>query len=438
MNMGFTEILLLTYGLTVILIFILKPRQGLLLFFSTKFTVDIFWDQPIVAGFNILKIMGVVFPLLCIVYFFIHSPPNISQRFSKLLAGIFMVNIMAACWGYLNSTFIFFPLPHNPITIQKIIDWNFRFFNMASAFLIIPLIFKDRYDRIVFLRSFLISTIVPALISCYQISQVSIDRMLSGLTEPYSVSLFDRINAAYHDAGTLSTVIFTALILSVALFFLEKSKSIKVWMAVYSILCSMILYFTFSRTFWISITLFLLIFFWMLKRYRSMSLVAITAVIIIAAVPLTLKRFEREIFMLNNPEQVTRQNELQKIGSGRIWLWNDARKHYLDLDLISKLIGSGGAFGSHNQYIAWLLRTGLLGLVMWSLFLYYVGIFLWRGYKNQIPENRILAVFSFVLFCTITGLTNMATQPWDNVTFTYFFWGLMALQIQAGTLNENQ
>ncbi|KAB2878366.1 hypothetical protein F9K33_13375 [bacterium] len=164
-----------------------------------------------------------------------------------------------------------------------------------------------------------------------------------------------------------------------------------------------------------------------------MSIIITITVLIFTQVPLTQKRFERELVWIENTDKMTNSNEIKRLGAGRMWLWNDARKHYLKMDVVSKIIGSGGSFGSHNQYIAWLLRNGVIGLTVWLFFLYKMGYFLW--FKSKENRADLTLTFVFVMFWVVTGIMNVFMQPWDNTTFSYFFWasvGLVVLESKTG------
>lgn len=428
------QILVLLYLIALIILMLIEPRWALLFFFSTKFTIDLFWDYTVIEGFNILKITGVLFPLGCLAYYFMKRPPVSRHPFWKVLLTLFSLNVAASLWGVINSQFDILPLPHTPLTIKHVLDWNFRFLNMAGAVLIVPYILKNPKDHIAFFRAFLISTIVPCLISWIQLGSTSINLMITNIGEPYSVSLFQRLNASYHDPGTLAMVMFTAITVSIFLLLSEPSKLLRVMYKIYTVLCSVVLYFTFSRTLWIGITLFLILFFFIQKEYKVLFATVAIALLILTLIPLTQKRFERELSWIENGESMPHRKELEKLGTGRIWLWDDARKHYLKLDIVSEILGSGGSFGSHNQYIAWLLRNGIIGLTVWLLFLYKVGKFTWLRIQEE--KNNRISVFVFVLFWIVTCMMNVFMQPWDNITFSYFFWGSIGLFLFQNDLTQ--
>ncbi|MBL7961734.1 hypothetical protein JNL27_15990, partial [bacterium] len=262
------QIIALLYLSILIILSVKNPRWALLFFFSTKFAVDIFWNYPVVDGLNILKITGALFPLFCGLYILIKRPTVIQHPFFKPLIVLFALNCVATSWGFLNSHFMFLPQPHSPLTFKHIIDWNLRFLNLASAVLVVPFILNESKDKVIFLRAFLVSTIIPCFISWYQLSSTSLRHMFASVSEPYSVSLFQRLNATYHDPGTLAIVMFTAVVISALLLFIEKSNTLKALYLLYAILCSIILYFTFSRTLWICVTSFLMLFFLNQKKYK--------------------------------------------------------------------------------------------------------------------------------------------------------------------------
>ena len=181
-----------------------------------------------------------------------------------------------------------------------------------------------------------------------------------------------------------------------------------------------------SRGAWISLIFFCFILLLHLPTIKSKS-VAAMALLLLLINPVIWERFNKETKYLTNKFVTDKPTiDVTKLGSGRIWLWNDAIRHYTKLDLVSQLIGSGGYYGSHNQYIAWLLRNGILGLFMWLLFLYLM-------YRKILTMNKPSRSLATALFLCICCVANMFSQPWDNFNISFIFWFLIGFNIIVST-----
>ncbi len=426
---------LLFYPIAIIALYAYDPRRAFLIFFATKFTMDMFWSEAVVGHVTVLQVMGVVFPLLCLLFYFQNRPSLKDHALMMPIVAVTAMNIIASLWGYFNSRYEFFYLPASPLTFLKIADWNLRFTAQIAAVLIIPIVFKTAEDRALVFKAFLFSTIAPCLIGLFQVTEISMAQLILNVDHSYSASLFKRVQGFYHDAGTLSLVMFTAVILSAFLYFSESSRLFRLVYGVYFWMCNIVLYFTFTRTLWLGTAAFLILFLLVKKRYSLAAgwiagIVALTAI-----VPMTAKRFEHELVFFSNYQFLTEHpDELKKLGGGRVWLWDDARKHYLRLDPVSKLVGSGGSYGSHNQYIAWLLKNGLIGFIFFLFFLYKVILQL-----KPRPENDVFREpwihFSLALFAVTVFLINLFSQPWDNTTFSIFFWSSIGIAVSLNNKN---
>ncbi len=419
--------LLLLYVASLIFLLLHNARYGIIMFFGTKFTIDLFWNYDLFQNINVLKLLGLIFPLFCLWYYIRFRPRLTPGLIPILILVIFILNLVSGLWGFVVNAYAIYPVPHTPVSVHNLLDWNLRFFNFAGAILITPTILNQPDDLKLLFRSVLISTLIPATIGIFQLIQLPYDRLFEVGSEPYSAQLFHRITAAYHDPVTFAIAMFVALMICTFLLYTESSKELRALYVGYAITCSILLYFTFSRTFWIGFTIFMLLFLLIRRQYRLMVCCVVVLLAFILFLPTTQKRFEREISFLKDPRQYERMDEFQKIGSGRLWLWNDARKHFLKLDVVSMIIGSGRSFGSHNQYIAWILRNGIIGLLVWTFFLYNIALLLWSSYRDGLPQEKPERQFSLLLFMITIVFINMAAQPWDNMTYSCFFWTVIGI-----------
>lgn len=413
--------LIFLYPLLLVFLFFWKPRTAILFFFATKLTIDLFWSISINGSVSVLQIVAVLFPILGFYYFAKHPTVVYEHAYLKWIILLIGINIVSAIWGLINSHFHFFSMPASPQTLTTVLNWFFRFLCQITSFLLVPLLLKD--VRII-LKITLISTIVPVVIAFVQLTNDHWVKFTNALSHSYAAKHFVRLDGGYHDAGTLALVVFIASLISVFLLLYEQNRYFKILYGIYFVLACILLYFTFTRAFWIGIAGFLLIFFTLERKFLAIGIL-IVVLSVISVLPLTYKRFENELAVLNFttfPSVPIQQ--IKKLGAGRIGLWNVAIEHYSNLDFVSKVIGSGGQYGSHNQFIAWVLRNGLVGLVFFTGILYKIFALV-KNQRSTSEKNLILS-----LFITVALIINCFSQPLDNVTFGIFLCGLIGVQLK--------
>jgi hypothetical protein len=112
------------------------------------------------------------------------------------------------------------------------------------------------------------------------------------------------------------------------------------------------------------------------------------------------------------------------LGSGRIARWQRLINIFIqEYSLSQKLFGSSYNFGAHNQYIAYLMQIGMLGLLIFSLIIarfYKKLFFMFNKYKY--PEY--FAGISLVSVYVVYGLTG---HPFDYTTLLWYLMFLLSL-----------
>ena len=91
-----------------------------------------------------------------------------------------------------------------------------------------------------------------------------------------------------------------------------------------------------------------------------------------------------------------------------------------EYNAFQKLFGTGRSFGAHNQYIAFLLQLGLLGLTLFLVIMarfYSRSWYLYRRYRHP-------ALYMAMVVLTTFMVASMAGAPFY---YTTFLWYLMIL-----------
>lgn len=420
------DIILLSIPIVILIYFIYYPRNALSIFFLLKFTIDLLWNYSL-FGFSItpLHIWGILFLLLCIIYYFQNKPSFLKHPLTHTILILLLLNIISSIWGYINSYFEFFPLVASPLTLKNILDWNIRFLSLSASVLFLPLIFNKENDFKFIIKIFVISTIIPNIAGFINYFN-TLEKGKIYYDLPYSVTLFPRITSGYHDAAVYAIILFVSISGSFYLILQNKNNYYKILLSLYFIFSLFMLYNTYSRTIWLSFIFFVLTFFIIKKSYWYSIVILIIIILFFILNPVVHKRFEREINYISN-KNLNNLN-IKMTGTGRVGLWQQAYDHYIKLDFVSNIIGTGGSYGSHNQYILWILRNGLVGLIFYLIFLYNIFFLLCKNLKNQFYSSTD-TYFIFSLFFILISITSLFIQIWDNISFNYYFWGLLGITI---------
>jgi hypothetical protein len=112
------------------------------------------------------------------------------------------------------------------------------------------------------------------------------------------------------------------------------------------------------------------------------------------------------------------------LGMGRVSRWRRLRNLYLYFyGPYQWLFGAGGNFGAHNQYIAYLLQIGLVGLSVFLVIIFRFArrlLYLHRRYKKPELFMGFTLLMVFVFYAT-TG------QPFDYTTLLWYLMIFLSL-----------
>jgi len=112
------------------------------------------------------------------------------------------------------------------------------------------------------------------------------------------------------------------------------------------------------------------------------------------------------------------------MGSGRIARWDELLKFYEQkYTLFQKFFGDAHHYGAHNQYIAYLLQIGFIGLTIFLIILfrfYKRLLFLYR--KLRAPE-----IYMGLVFLTVFAVYGLTGHPFDYTTLLWYLMILLSL-----------
>jgi hypothetical protein len=112
------------------------------------------------------------------------------------------------------------------------------------------------------------------------------------------------------------------------------------------------------------------------------------------------------------------------IGSGRVGYWERLITIYKNrFTTYQKLFGSARTYGAHNQYLAYLMQVGIVGL---GVFLIILSRFYWRLYclykRYRKPE-----LYMSMVVLTIFSVYGMTGHPFEYTTLLWYLMLLLSL-----------
>ena len=115
------------------------------------------------------------------------------------------------------------------------------------------------------------------------------------------------------------------------------------------------------------------------------------------------------------------EEALDGVGTGRFAAWRLLWADYVELEDAKQVFGTGRDYGAHNQWIAYLMKAGVLGVTCFCIMLYSVFRALRREYrKTRRPEIAMaLTLWAALSFQGITG------HPFDWTTV--YWYGLITV-----------
>jgi len=413
------DIILTSIPFCILIVFLFNSRLAFIIFLLIKFTTDMLWNHNLFGyNINILQLNGLCLIIMCFVELFKTQKNHFNNITVKILVFIIILNFLVSIWGYFHNHFDFSPLVASPLTLYHIFDWNLRFLSLALVFIIFSNIFNKTDDLQLISKIFLFSTIIPIIFASIDYFNLR-NEYLFNFNTSHSIRMFPRIMGKYHDSSSLAIVLLVASSTSFFLYTHSKKHRLTFFYLLYFIISVFLLYNTYTRSIWLTFVVTLLLFYFFQKKYIHLIVSILLIIIFVFFNSSVQKRFEREFNYIISVNQQSIKYET--LGTGRIGLWLKAAQHFTALDVISQIIGTGGSYGSHNQYINWLLKNGILGFIFHLLFLTTVSISLFHRFNNKLIHLN-LALFLSVIF-----ISNLFMQIWDNITFNIYFWGTTSI-----------
>jgi len=408
-------------------------RNFILIYIALRTFLAVFYGVNIVAGLNILELVGFLFPIILLLYWAMEGFRTVRNKYEKIY--VFIIT-----WVLL-------------VTLLKMLSYGFggieslsgffRVLNGFAVFVVFPLIFKDQKSINGLLNAFFITTLFPLLQGLIQLLLgADIGGMRTSIIAGHGMEL--SYYGLYHKTGVYAwAAICGALIIVYKMPLANKinKKRVCFWglfFLLYLILASL----TLSRTI-----------------IASMLVVSITMVIAITGEKAWLQKIITILIMFllafvvsesefakDRYEQIMKRTEAEfQVVSGerdfegalhgRVGLWKNKLEQFNEKPLIDRLIGTNINIGPHSDYVIWVLQYGYIGIILYIML--FFGLLL-SSIRTLSRINRIgnsylwpyglMVIAGLVIWLMEAIIHNSSKMP----DYSYFIIGNTAIFLSMG------
>jgi hypothetical protein len=379
---------LIIFLVLAILLFIYNEKGFFLLFFFRP-VIELSRIEGItIFGFSIAEIIGIIIPVIFIILLLFKYPSNI--KIQPILLIFIVLAILTQLFHGIKNV-------NNLIRVISPI-----------LFFLYPQTIKWSDDNILkFIRSI-----------CYSLPFVFIAIIISYNAPPLVLAELDiggdfipRWGGFFYVPTRMAYWLSIFFVTGIFYFIIEKKSKLSYLYLMFVILLLVPIYWTFSRTAWVSCLICILLMFLMIRKYWIAVVITLTAILI-------------NIFFIGVGERMASDPE----GLGRLLLWIPVISMFADLSILNKLFGVGwanimdrlvrylpfnypieGVGTTENMYLYLLLGGGLVILIVFILFIVFLLRSLWklsRKGSTRISRNFGMFAFSVVIMMIIQGLTD--------------------------------
>jgi O-antigen ligase len=408
----------------MIVAFFLSAQLGILFTFLTKPIVDASWSY-FFGEISPVRVVGVLVASLVLFHIFISD-----KRLSRVpLFPIWMTYVV-----YISFTYLFNVIEYGPL---KFVELMFRVLNGFVGYCMIQMYFSEREAFKKLLQILIVAGLFPVLVGVYQIAT-------GAVWYPDETVGLARYSGLYHDVQTPRQYMFqtlTAIILYWC-YFLNKGRNIATRLVLITLfcLCLVILFRTYSKAAVVILASWTVI--WSIGRRQflllAVMLVALVSVNVIFQDKIwreTAQLFSREISAVESNKGEMSAEEMRKATfAGRWYAWDEYINQYLNRSLFGMVFGSGNPGAAHNDFLAILLSSGVLGLIIYITLLLAIGI---RVFQNYLRSRSPLNVMALMLF-SMWIVDAMGLVPSLYPSYQWYVWGFIGLSLKGVQWTQQQ
>lgn len=387
----------------IILLFVIKPFIDI--------TMNARWFSVLGRQFNSLELVGVL-------VFFVLGYKYITCRDQGPIFNERIILIFLALLAF--TTFINFALSER--NIISVIDVILKIFAAYFMYFILHHLLKDEKKRLQLYKIVWFTTFFVSLLN-----------LIAYFTGRFGVSVtgdVSRFDGLYNDSGSPAYVaLFSFAFGTLYIESIKKNnervsfvKKIVYGLTLLNLIFMLRVTITKSA---ILMTIVFLIIWWGI--YKKKAIIVIPLILIIGVFSYTniedvQKRISPEIEFISS-EKFSVENALS-LGTGRVSRWKRLLEFYgREFTIFQQVFGYANNFGAHNQYIAYLMQVGLLGLTIFLFIIYKFYKRLFYLYQRHKKPELFMAITLLTVLC-VYGLTG---HPFEYTTQLWYLMILLSL-----------
>jgi putative inorganic carbon (HCO3(-)) transporter len=302
-----------------------------------------------------------------------------------------------------------------PSLPAAIADW-LRNLSCLILYVVVATVFVERRKAKILIGIILLSAVVPISVGFYQ------KAIGEGL---FSFPSYKRIYSTFFHPPAYAVYLIFIIVLIYLLLHLRQRLLGRIGLLSLLACCWLSLLWTYSRGAWIAALVAMGIIA-LVSRWRSAFAVLGAVAVLAALLPQIPQRFE---------------DVAVPLGPGsfqwRLGLWKKMVLYIEAHPVLGHGLGSfffySKGWASHNDYLRLAFETGILGLVLYLLGLFSVGLFALRRIRESSDRlNRVLSIgFVAILsgFLVASAGQNVMMAP----AIQWYFWALAGLVVSLGT-----
>jgi len=394
-----------------LLILLINPYVAVHFVIAVKPLIDATWKSNL-FGVSLLDIVGVAVPSLMLIYILR------SKHFIIGSIPLAKVGLVLLAWNILVSIGMF--SMHG--NVFSAADYAFRSLNFFAGIFIIPFVVRDPHSFRKLLIFMLIAGLFPMFMGFYQALTGTIWEVRMGT---YGL---ERNVGLYHDAFSFRAYGFQTLTATILMlcYFCPRNLLQKGVLVAYSIMCCIVLFNVYSKAAIVVGLCWLII--WSVFHKNKIGVV-LAMMIGLATFFWEDSWVFQQLEMLFAKEIYVYQGQLDSmyILAGRPTIWSSYWREWQEFDVFTQMFGYWKTIGAHNDLLRLLYTTGIVGLLIYVLFLLKAGVLLFKRINRQKTPLTIMGAMVFSMWMVdVTGLT-----PSIYPAYCWYVWGFVVLAIRG-------
>ncbi|CAB5151531.1 hypothetical protein D3OALGA1CA_4642 [Olavius algarvensis associated proteobacterium Delta 3] len=396
--------------LACIFLLLISAAGGILTTLMLKPVIDTAWNNYF-AGTNLLRIIGVVVPLIVFPRIIMTHGRNVIKW---PLAGVgifyFFANVLGimgliASGNFAASTSIFF----------RVLNGTLGFFMLQSYFSD-----KDSFRRL--LLCMLIAGLFPVAVGIFQASTGIVwqQRETVGLS---------RNVGFYHDAFNIRAYGYQTLtaILLIGAYYCRQRRVLKMTVLfAYGLCCCFVIFKSYSKA---AVVIFIIwAILWSLFN-RKMLWMVMGLILLVAVNFGTGNRIVSEVETLFSKEIGAYEGTVDDryVLAGRTILWTQYWEEWRKMNMFAKIFGSGLNPPVHNEYLRLLYCNGIVGVVVYIGLLGVIGF---QVIRNVFIRRTPLTIMGMMIY-SMWLVDTIGLHPGLYPSYQWYVWGFITLALRG-------